>query len=176
NHKLKEVENYIHFGVESVEYNSITGLTSVGMQMTVLYSSQTIRFQKYLGTLGSNIKLKNIYFVSGLFKFSKSGQNSLSVNSKHQSIIDIVTDDIKSVSAQIPLKCAEFSASSSKLGNISAFESMETLVDASVKTGSCSKEKKKKSHNQLDYIELDDQDNKKAESDFEDKDELEDDA
>ncbi|RIB08502.1 hypothetical protein C2G38_2211483 [Gigaspora rosea] len=147
NHKPKEVEDYIHFGVESVEYNSITG---------------------------SNIKLGNTYFVLGLFKFSKFGQiiieatdinylrtsvlnynafeNFPSVNSKHRSIIDIVADDVESVSAQTPLKCAESSAFSSQPEN------------------------EKKLCNQPDCIELDDQDDQKAEPDFEDGDELDDDA
>lgn len=154
----KKVEDYIHFEVESIEYNSVTSSSSVRMQMTVLYLSQAIRFQKYLVTSGSNIKLENTYFVLGLFKFSKSGQviikatdidylrtsalnhntfeNSSSVNSKHRSIIDIVADNIESVSAQTPLKCAKSSDSSSKQGNISAFKSMETLVDTGVKTSS----------------------------------------
>ncbi|CAG8658606.1 3818_t:CDS:2 [Gigaspora margarita] len=112
--------------------------------------------------------------MSGLFKFLKSGQiiieatnidylrtltlnyntfeNSFLINSRNQSIINIVADDIESVFAQIPLKHAGSSASSDKLGNIGAFES-------GVKTGSCSKENEKKLHNQPNYIELDDQDN-----------------
>ncbi|CAG8512774.1 26964_t:CDS:2 [Gigaspora margarita] len=156
NCKPKEVEDYIYFGVESVEYNSVTSSSAVRMQMTVLYSSQNIRFQKYLGTSGSNIKLGNTYFVSGFFKFSKSDQiiieatdidylrtsalnynifkNSSLVDSKHRSIIDIIADDIKSIFAQTPLKRAESSASLSKPGDVGAFESTETLIDASVKT------------------------------------------
>ncbi|CAG8814509.1 46270_t:CDS:2 [Gigaspora margarita] len=59
NHKPKEIEDHIHFRVESIEYNCITGSSAVKMQMTALYSSQATRFQKYLDTLGSNIKLEN---------------------------------------------------------------------------------------------------------------------
>ncbi|CAG8829969.1 21172_t:CDS:2 [Gigaspora margarita] len=140
NCKLKEVEDYVHFGVESFEYNSITGSSDVKMQITVLYSSQAIRFQKYLGISSSNIKLRNTYFMSGFFKFLKSGQiiieaidinylrtstlnyntfeNSSLIKSSNRSIIDIIANDIESVSAQILLKHARSSASSDKLGNI----------------------------------------------------------
>ncbi|CAG8713806.1 43165_t:CDS:2 [Gigaspora margarita] len=164
NHKLKEVEDYVHFGVESIEYNSVT--------------------------IGKHV------FRVGLFKFLKSGQiiieatdidylrtstlnyntfkNSL-INSRNRSIIDIVADDIESISAQILLKHAGSSASSNKPGNIGAFESTENLVDASVKTGSCSKENEKKSH-QPNYIELDDQDDENNGPDFENEDELDDDT
>ncbi|RIB26793.1 hypothetical protein C2G38_2138137 [Gigaspora rosea] len=151
NRKLKEVEDYVYFGVESVEYNSVTGSSAVKMQITVLYSSQATRFQKYLGTSDSNIKLGNM----------------------NRSIIDIVANDIKSVSAQIPLKHAGSFASSDKPSNIGAFESMEILVDADVKTGSCSKENEKKS-NQPNYIELDDHDDENDGPDFKDEDELDD--
>ncbi|RIB07785.1 hypothetical protein C2G38_2147399 [Gigaspora rosea] len=123
------------------------------MQMTVLYSSQATRFQKYLGTSGSNIKLGNT----------------------NRSIIDIVAKDIKSVSAQILLKHARSSASSDKPSSIGAFESTENLVDAGVKTGSSSKENEKKSH-QPNYIELDDQDDENDRPNFEDEDELDDDT
>ncbi|RIB15123.1 hypothetical protein C2G38_2320487 [Gigaspora rosea] len=154
NRKLKEVDDYIHFGAESVEYNLVTSSSAVKIQITVLYSSQATRFQKYQGTLGSNIKLGNT----------------------NRSIIDIIADDIKSVSAQILLKHAGFSASSNKPSNIGAFESTKNLVDAGIKIGFCSKENEKKSHNQPNYIELDYQDNKNDRSDFEDKDELDDDT
>src|SRR6185437_13003544 len=56
------------------EYNSVTGTANVNMQMTVFYPSHSVRFQKYLGPLGSNVKMGNAYFISGLFKFSRSGK------------------------------------------------------------------------------------------------------
>ncbi|CAG8646672.1 21810_t:CDS:2 [Gigaspora margarita] len=168
NRKPKEIGDYIHFGVESVEYNSVTGSSAVKMQMTVLYSSQATRFQKYLGASGSNIKTSTLNYNT--FK------NSSLINSSYRSIIDIVANDIESISARMPLKHAESSASSDRWGNISAFKSAETLVDAGVKIGSCSKEKGKKLHDQPDYIELDDQDDKQDEPDFEDEDGLDDDA
>ena len=37
NRKPKELDEFIHFGVESVEYNPVTGTPDVKMQMTVLY-------------------------------------------------------------------------------------------------------------------------------------------
>ncbi|CAG8776413.1 26464_t:CDS:2, partial [Racocetra persica] len=173
NRKPKEIENYIHFGVESVEYNSVTSTSAVKMQMTVLYSSQTIRFQKYLGTSGSNIKLGNTYFVSGLFKFSKSGQmiieatdidylktsilnyniaeNSSSTSSRPRSIVDIVADDIESVTTQAPFKHSESSASSVDHNNIGASNSSETLVDANTEINSS---REKKSHYQPEYESL----------------------
>ncbi|CAG8777801.1 17992_t:CDS:2 [Gigaspora margarita] len=46
----------------------------ISVIVNLLYSSQATRFQKYLGTSGSNIKLGNGYFVLRLFEFSKSGQ------------------------------------------------------------------------------------------------------
>ncbi|CAG8727457.1 18521_t:CDS:2, partial [Gigaspora margarita] len=175
--------------VESVEYNSVTGSSAVKMQMMVLYSSQATRFQKYLELLARILRL---------FEFSKSGQiiieatdidylktstlnyntfeNSSMINSSHRSIIDIVADDIESISARTLLKHAESSASSDRQGNVSAFKPTETLVDAGVKIGSCSKEKGKKLHDQPDYIELDDQDDKQDEPDFEDEDGLDDDV
>ncbi|CAG8713020.1 10765_t:CDS:2, partial [Gigaspora margarita] len=148
---------------QSVEYNSITGSSDVKMQITVLYSSQATRFQKYLGTSGSNIKLENMYFASGLFKFSKSGQiiikatdidylktltlnyntfkNSSLINSRNRSIINIIADDIKSVSAQIPLKHADL-----------------LLIQTNcIKTGSSSKENEKNDKNDRPDFENEDE-------------------
>ncbi|CAG8772194.1 39814_t:CDS:2, partial [Gigaspora margarita] len=106
------------------------------MQMTVLYLSQAIRFQN----IWVIIEATDIDYLRTSALNYNTFENSSSVNSKHQSIIDIVADNIESVSAQTLLKCAESSASSSKPGNISAFEYMETLVDAIVKTSSCNKD------------------------------------
>ncbi|CAG8478650.1 26395_t:CDS:1, partial [Racocetra persica] len=194
NYKPKEIEDYIHFGMESVKYNSVTGTPNIKMQMTVLYSSQAIRFQKYLNIAGSNIKLENIYFVSGLFKFSKSGQmiikatdidylktSNLNYNASEnftliasgpRLIIDVVADDIESTTTQILFKHTEPSTSI-KSNDISASKSSEISVEAVVVVDS-SHENKKLSY-QPDYIDLDTQNNKKADiSDIEDNDEMED--
>ncbi|CAG8571784.1 44928_t:CDS:2 [Gigaspora margarita] len=117
NCKPKEVEDYIYFGVESVKYNSVTSLSAVRMQMTVLYSSQDIRFQKYLGTSATDID----YLRTSALNYKTFKNSSLT-----------------------PLKHAESSASSRKPGDVGAFEFTETLVDASVKTSSCSKEREKR--------------------------------
>ncbi|CAG8828476.1 17673_t:CDS:1, partial [Dentiscutata erythropus] len=83
---------------------------------TVLYHSQSKRFEKYLGPFRSYIKLDNTYLISGLIKFSKSGkimveateidylttlnntmlESSSSTLSGTRSIIDIIADDIES--------------------------------------------------------------------------------
>ncbi|CAG8768672.1 7894_t:CDS:2 [Gigaspora margarita] len=152
NRKLKEVKNYVHFRVESVEYNSVTSLSDVKMQMTVLYSSQATRFQKYLGIQARVLTTDINYLRTSTLNYN-TFENSSLINSKSRSIIDIIANDIESVSAQIPLKHAESSAYSDKLGNISAFESTETLFDASIKT-----------------------DNKNDGPDFEDENELDDDT
>ncbi|RIB29960.1 hypothetical protein C2G38_2027244 [Gigaspora rosea] len=57
NHKPKELREFIHFGVECTKYNSVTSNSSINMQITVLYHAGSLRFQNYLGHLGSNIKL-----------------------------------------------------------------------------------------------------------------------
>ncbi|CAG8567351.1 1504_t:CDS:2, partial [Racocetra fulgida] len=113
----KQLQEFIHFGIECTEYNSVTGTSNVNMQMTVLYHMESVRFQKYLGHLGSNIKLGSTYLISGLFKFSTSEKmmvkatdidylrtsniihntyENFSSNPSTQSIIDIIADDIES--------------------------------------------------------------------------------
>ncbi|CAG8563358.1 12522_t:CDS:2 [Dentiscutata heterogama] len=43
------------------------------MEIIVIYSTQSVRF-RHLGVLGSNIKRRNTYLISGLVKFSDSGK------------------------------------------------------------------------------------------------------
>ncbi|RIB01273.1 hypothetical protein C2G38_2296770 [Gigaspora rosea] len=124
NRKPKELREFIHFGVECTEYNSVTSNSSVNMQITVLYHAGSSRFQNYLGHSGSNIKLGSTYLVSGLFKISTSGkmmieatdvdymktaavtynaqENYSSTTPGAQSIIDIIADDIESKPNQVP--------------------------------------------------------------------------
>ncbi|CAG8785281.1 44238_t:CDS:2, partial [Gigaspora margarita] len=119
----KNVENFIYFGVKTVQYNSITSTSNVKMDMTIIYLLNSPRF-KYLSHLGSNIKLCSNYFISGLFKFSKSGkimieatdidylrtstiniaasESSYSKVSDTPSIIDIIDDDIDSTITKTP--------------------------------------------------------------------------
>ncbi|CAG8689587.1 16995_t:CDS:2, partial [Racocetra fulgida] len=102
---------------ETVEYNS----PNIKMDMTIIYPHKSPRF-KYLGDLGSNIKLRSSYVISGLFKFSKSGKmmieatdidylktSTISINQSESlssitangsSIIDIIDDDIESIAIQ----------------------------------------------------------------------------
>ncbi|CAG8753936.1 25605_t:CDS:1, partial [Dentiscutata erythropus] len=126
------VTDFIHFGAETIEYNSVTSKPDVKMDLTVIYPSQSSRF-KYLGPSGSNIKLRSTYFISGLFKFSKtvkmmieatdidylrtssinittSKSSSLTASNK-PSIIDIIDDDIDSTVIQ-PKQRVESSSSS----------------------------------------------------------------
>ncbi|CAG8826995.1 5396_t:CDS:1, partial [Racocetra persica] len=45
NRNPKKLEEFIHFGVKCVEYNSITGSANIKMEMTVFYSSKSIKFK-----------------------------------------------------------------------------------------------------------------------------------
>ncbi|CAG8787024.1 25502_t:CDS:2 [Gigaspora margarita] len=124
NRKSKQLEEFIHFGVECIEYNPVTGNSGVNMQLKVLYHVKSVRFKKYLGHLGSNIKIGSTYLVSGLFKFLMSGRMmieatdidylktsnvnyntyekfSLSIPST-RSIIDVIADDIETITTQTP--------------------------------------------------------------------------
>lgn len=116
----KKTEEFIHFGADCVEYNSVTGSSNIKIEMTILYDSQSVRF-KHLGASGINIKISNIYIISGFIKFSDSGKMMIeatdidfqkyptnhhnvpeisSNKSKTRSIIDIITDDIDPVTTQ----------------------------------------------------------------------------
>ncbi|CAG8730774.1 28930_t:CDS:2, partial [Racocetra persica] len=112
NRKPKETEGIIHFGMECTEYNSVTR------------------------PLGPNIKIGGTYLISGFFKFSQSGklmieateieylkitqlnynipESSSSSVSNTRSIIDIIADDIDSITTEIPPKHAEFTTFSVK--------------------------------------------------------------
>ncbi|CAG8515194.1 14228_t:CDS:1, partial [Racocetra fulgida] len=98
-------------------YNLVTSTANDKMQITAFYHSQSIRFEKYLGLLGSYIKLDHNYLILGLIKFSTSGkimieamdidhlktlntnknmfESSPSTIFNTKSIIDIISDDIK---------------------------------------------------------------------------------
>ncbi|CAG8773016.1 30773_t:CDS:2, partial [Racocetra persica] len=91
NHVPKGVNEFIHFGAEAIEYNSVTSKPDVKMDLTIIYLSQYPRF-KYLGPSGLNIKLRSTYFISGLFKFSKKDNNAN--NSDNQDIDRQPDDDI----------------------------------------------------------------------------------
>lgn len=90
------------------------------MEITILYDSQSVRF-KHLGASGINIKISNIYIISGFIKFSDSGKmmieatdidfqksptnhlNTPKISSdkpKTRSIINIIADDIDPVTTQ----------------------------------------------------------------------------
>ncbi|RIB20611.1 hypothetical protein C2G38_1177765 [Gigaspora rosea] len=121
NRSPKKTEEFIHFGVESSEYNAVTGSSNIKMEMIVLYTSQSVRF-KHLGLLGINIKTANNYLISGFIKFSDSGKILIEAtdidyqkssiytpmmseispdkSQKTRSIIDIIADDIESAPEQ----------------------------------------------------------------------------
>ncbi|CAG8838904.1 24242_t:CDS:1, partial [Gigaspora margarita] len=118
NRNPKRTEDFIHFGAECTEYNSVMGSSNIKMDMTILYPIQSTRF-KHLGSLGSNIRVANTYLVSGLFRFSDSGKIMIEASdidysksplltfntpeisssslSNTRSIFDIIVDDIDSV-------------------------------------------------------------------------------
>ncbi|CAG8490783.1 14188_t:CDS:2, partial [Cetraspora pellucida] len=81
NRNPKKTKEFIHFKVECVAYNSVTGSANIKMKMIALYALQSVRF-KHLDTSELNIKIENIYLISEFIKFSDS---------------DIITNDIESV-------------------------------------------------------------------------------
>ncbi|CAG8812269.1 18505_t:CDS:1, partial [Racocetra fulgida] len=98
-------------------------------------------------------------------------ENSTLIASGSRSIIDVIANDIESTTTQTLFKYAE-SSILIKSNDVSASKSSETSVEAVVVVdSSCDK---KKSSYQPDCIDLDAQDNKKADlSDFENDDETE---
>ncbi|CAG8662913.1 22091_t:CDS:2, partial [Cetraspora pellucida] len=95
NQEPKEITNFIHFGAETIEYNSVTSPS------------------------GSNIKLQSTYFISATdidylrtssINIITSKSSSLMAFDK-PSIIDIIDDDIDSTVIQ-PKQHVEFSSSS----------------------------------------------------------------
>ncbi|CAG8706178.1 23086_t:CDS:2, partial [Racocetra persica] len=159
NRKPKEIEDYIHFGVESVKYNSVTGTPAVKMQMTFLKSGQII------------IKTTDINYLKTSNLNYNASKNSTLIASRPHSIIDVIANDIESTTTQTPFKHTKPSTSI-KSNDISTSKSSETSVEAVVVVDS-SHENKKSSY-QPDYIDLDAQDNKKANiSDIEDNDKME---
>ncbi|CAG8766368.1 14248_t:CDS:1, partial [Racocetra persica] len=119
NREPKKIEEFIHFGAEAVEYNSVTTKPNIKIDMTIVYPLQSPKF-KYLGYLGSNIKLRTNYFVSGLIRFSKSGkmiieatdidylktsainltESTSLVTPNTPSIIDLIDDDLNPANSQ----------------------------------------------------------------------------
>ncbi|CAG8772942.1 14941_t:CDS:2, partial [Dentiscutata erythropus] len=162
----KKVESFIHFGVECLEYNLVTNTANIKMQVTVLYHSQSKRFEKYLGPFGSYIKLDNTYLISGLIKFSKSGkiiveateidhlttlnntmlESSSSTLSGTRLIINIIADDIESRN-QEPMTSVKY--------NISAtFEDLE-VSNNTKSSPSQNKKKKQSNYEDKEIINLD---------------------
>ncbi|RIB29745.1 hypothetical protein C2G38_2055982 [Gigaspora rosea] len=121
NREPKQIDKFIHFDTEAIEYNSITSKPDIKMDMTIVYPLKSPKF-KYLGHLGSNIKLQANYFVSGLIRFSKSGKmiieatdidylktSTIKVNLSESSslatqnapsIIDLIDDDLNPANPQ----------------------------------------------------------------------------
>ncbi|CAG8602726.1 2592_t:CDS:2 [Cetraspora pellucida] len=91
NHEPKKVNEFIHFGAEAIEYNSVTTKPDIKMDIIIVYPLQSPKF-KYLGPLGSNLKLRANYFVSG----------SSLVTPHAPSIIDLIDDDLNSANSQVP--------------------------------------------------------------------------
>ncbi|CAG8647902.1 21617_t:CDS:1, partial [Gigaspora margarita] len=96
--EAKKVSEFVHFGAETIEYNSITGKLDVKMDFMIIYPFQSPRF-KHLGPLGSNIKLHSTYFISGLFRFSKTGKmmiEATEINYLRNSTISIIIPESSS--------------------------------------------------------------------------------
>ncbi|RIB10568.1 hypothetical protein C2G38_2105722, partial [Gigaspora rosea] len=129
NRDPKRIEEFIHFGAEAVEYNSVTSKPDIKMDMTIVYPLNSPKF-KYLGHLGSNIKPRANYFVSGLIRFSKSGKliieatdidylktSTINVNLSESSslatpnapsIIDLIDDDLNPTDPRTSKESAKF--------------------------------------------------------------------
>ncbi|CAG8824630.1 514_t:CDS:2 [Gigaspora margarita] len=178
-HNPKQVDKFIHFGIECVEYNSVTSTPNVKMPMMVLYPSKSMRFQKYLGPTGSNIKLNNTYLILGLIRFLTSGKimieatdidflKTLNVNySTYESsstvpgiwsIFDIIADDVDFITTQTLIKHEELTNSLVE-NNITTAKLFKSSVDINTSAETSSSYKRKKPYNQPDYINLDAQSN-----------------
>ncbi|CAG8613917.1 21369_t:CDS:1 [Racocetra persica] len=146
NREPKEVKEFIHFGAETVEYNSVTGKPDVKIDLTIIYPSQSSRF-KYLGPSGSNIKSLSTYFISGFLKFSKSGKmmieatnvdylktSTISITASKTSsltiantlsIIDLIDDDIDLTTTRLKQQLEPFLTSAK---NIDAYDSGTQVI------------------------------------------------
>ncbi|RIB21032.1 hypothetical protein C2G38_2079361 [Gigaspora rosea] len=129
NRDPKRIEEFIHFGAEAVESNSVTSKPDIKMDITIVYPHNSPKF-KYLGHLGSNIKPRANYFVSGLIRFSKSGKmiieatdidslktSTININLSESSslatpnapsIIDLIDDDLNSTDPRTFKESAKF--------------------------------------------------------------------
>ncbi|CAG8699650.1 14077_t:CDS:1, partial [Dentiscutata heterogama] len=172
-----------------VEYNAVTRTPNVKMQITVLYSSQSVRFQKYLGPSGSNIKLGNTYFISGLIKFSTSGkmmleatdvdylktlnmnynvsESSSSTGPSTRTIIDIIADDVESVTAQKQEEHMDSLVKYDTTATRKSSENLSEIINADAKSNPSHGRKK---FGQMNYVDLDtEEDKKEILSEHEDK-------
>ncbi|CAG8758278.1 22972_t:CDS:2, partial [Dentiscutata erythropus] len=157
----KEVEGFIYFGIETIEYNNVTGSSNIKMQMTVLYSSKSKRFQNYLGTSGSNIKLNNAYIISGLIKFSQTGKMVIETTDikyiKTPNLnYNVLGNDVELITTQTLLNNVESTTYSVKSDNINVSKSSKTSSDKLDTNVEINPSYKKKKLPQPVYIDLDD--------------------
>ncbi|RIB21051.1 hypothetical protein C2G38_2177659 [Gigaspora rosea] len=99
NRKPKELREFIHFGVECTEYNSVTSNSSVNMQITVLYHAGLFK----ISTSGKMmIEATDINYVKTAAITYNAQENYSSTAPGAQSIIDIIADNIESKPNQVP--------------------------------------------------------------------------
>ncbi|CAG8645646.1 919_t:CDS:2 [Gigaspora margarita] len=91
NHTPKKTEEFIHFGADCIEYNSVTRSSNIKIKITILYNSQSVRF-KHLEATGINFQ-----------KYPTNHYNMPEISSdksKTRSIINIIADNIDPVTTQ----------------------------------------------------------------------------
>ncbi|CAG8830726.1 11_t:CDS:2, partial [Gigaspora margarita] len=60
NHTPKKTEEFIYFGANCVEYNSVTGSSNIKIEITILYDSQSeIFLDEYEKSMGENEEQKD---------------------------------------------------------------------------------------------------------------------
>ncbi|CAG8843193.1 11601_t:CDS:2, partial [Gigaspora margarita] len=92
-HKAKEVSEFVHFGAETIEYNSITGKSNIKIDFTIIYPSQSPRFFK---TEKMMIKATDINYLKNSTISITTPESSSSI-ANTLSIIDIINDDVDSI-------------------------------------------------------------------------------
>ncbi|CAG8546514.1 44357_t:CDS:2 [Gigaspora margarita] len=82
NREPKKVANFIHFGVEIVEYNSITSKSNVKMDMTIIYPSESPSLSIWMSANATNANTRI--------------DQSYNTKRYHTTIEDYQSDEIKS--------------------------------------------------------------------------------
>ncbi|CAG8702585.1 18855_t:CDS:2, partial [Dentiscutata erythropus] len=91
NCKPKQIEDFIYFGAETIEYNSVTSNSDIKMDMTIVYPLKSPKF-KYLATDIDYLKTSAIN-INLVKSFSLATPNA-------PSIIDLIDDNLNSANPQ----------------------------------------------------------------------------